>query len=415
MLTDFQRILELARKYEPDMSRFLRDMIAIPSESCQEAAVIGRIKQEMEKAGFDKVEIDPMGNILGYIGHGRHVIAMDAHIDTVGVGNRDNWQYDPYKGHEDDEIIVGRGASDQEGGMAAMVYAGKIIKELGLEEDYTLVVVGSVQEEDCDGLCWQYIINEDELRPEFVVITEPTDGKIYRGQRGRMEIRVATKGVSCHGSAPERGDNAIYKMAPILNELRALHENLKADDFLGKGSLTVSEIFHTSPSRCAVADSCWISIDRRLTAGETGDYALQQIRNLPAVRAAKAEVAMYRYERPSYTGLVYPTECYFPTWVIEEGHPVCSTLADAFRGLFNKEPQVDKWTFSTNGVSIMGRYGIPCIGFGPGHEDQAHAPDERTWKRELVRCAAVYAAVPAIYVREYAAKMPARTENLVKD
>lgn len=414
-MTDFQRILELARKYEPDMSQFLRDMIAIPSESCQEAKVIGRIRQEMEKVGFDKVEIDPMGNILGYIGHGSHVIAMDAHIDTVGVGNPENWQYDPYQGYADSEIIIGRGASDQEGGMASMVYAGKIIKELGLEDDYTLIVVGSVQEEDCDGLCWQYIINEDKIKPEFVVITEPTDGKIYRGQRGRMEIRVVTQGVSCHGSAPERGDNAIYKMAPILNELRALHENLKDDAFLGKGSLTVSEIFHTSPSRCAVADSCWISIDRRLTAGETGEYAIQQIRNLPSVKAANAEVSMYRYERPSYTGLVYPTECYFPTWVIEAEHPVCSTLVDAFRGLFNKDPKVDKWTFSTNGVSIMGRYGIPCIGFGPGHEDQAHAPNERTWKRELIHCAAVYASIPMVYVGEYAAKMPNQTENLVKD
>lgn len=165
-----------------------------------------------------------MGNILGYIGKGRHLIAMDAHIDTVGVGNPENWRYDPYRGYEDEEIIVGRGASEQEGGMAAMVYAGKIIKDLSLLDDYTLVMVGSVQEEDCDGLCWQYIINEDKLRPEFVVLTEPTDGRIHRGQRGRMEIKVLAKGVSCHGSAPERGDNAIYKMAPILLELRALNE-----------------------------------------------------------------------------------------------------------------------------------------------------------------------------------------------
>ena len=413
MKLEFEKILELAKKYEPDISKFLRDMIAIPSESCQEEKVILRIKEEMEKVGFDKVEIDPMGNILGYIGHGQHIIAMDAHIDTVGVGNPENWQYDPYQGYEDAEIIIGRGASDQEGGMASMVYAGKIIKELGLESDYTLVMVGSVQEEDCDGLCWQYIIQEDKLKPEFVVSTEPTDGKIYRGQRGRMEIKVKTTGISCHGSAPERGDNAIYKMGPILSDLKALHENLTDHDFLGKGSLTVSEIFHTSPSRCAVADSCWLSIDRRLTAGETGQYAIQQIKNLPSVKAANAEVSMYTYERPAYTGLVYPTECYFPTWLIENEHPVCHTLVDAYQGLFKDAPKVDKWTFSTNGVSIMGRFGIPCIGFGPGHEDQAHAPNERTWKQELVDCAAMYAAIPLIYTQKYADKMTRETKNLV--
>lgn len=410
----FANVRTLAEQLQPEIARFLRDLIAIPGESCGEEEVILRIKAEMEMVGFDRVEIDPMGNILGFIGKGKHLIAMDAHIDTVGIGNPENWEYDPYQGYEDDEIIIGRGASDQLGGMASMVYAGKIIKELGLEDDYTLVVVGSVQEEDCDGLCWQYIINEDQLRPEFVVITEPTDGKIYRGQRGRMEIKVTTQGISCHGSAPERGDNAIYKMAPILTELRALHENLLDHDFLGKGSLTVSEIFHTSPSRCAVADSCWISIDRRLTAGEDAEMALRQIRNLPAVKAGEAQVAMYTYERPSYTGLVYPTDAYFPTWLIESRHPVCSTLESAYSGLFNQKPVVDKWTFSTNGVSIMGRYGIPCIGFGPGHEDQAHAPNERTWKKELVAATAMYAMIPLIYVREYVTQMPENTANLVK-
>ena len=114
-----------------------------------------------------------------------------------------------------------------------------------------LLVTGTVQEEDCDGLCWQYIIEQSKIRPEFVVSTEPTDCQIYRGQRGRMEIRVDVQGISCHGSAPERGDNAIFKMGPILNELKELSNHLGNDDFLGKGTLTVSEIFFTSPSRCA--------------------------------------------------------------------------------------------------------------------------------------------------------------------
>jgi putative selenium metabolism hydrolase len=395
-----EEILKLAEKYKPEMTKFLRDMISIPSESCDEEKVVLRIKEEMEKVGFDKVEIDPMGNILGYIGHGKHVIAMDAHIDTVGIGDKNLWNYDPYIGMEEEDVILGRGGSDQEGGMASMVYAGKIIKELGLEDDYTLIVVGSVQEEDCDGLCWQYIVNESKIKPEFVVITEPTSCNIYRGHRGRMEIKVTAHGISCHGSAPERGVNAIFKMAPLLNELQALNERLIDNAFLGKGTLTVSEIFFTSPSRCAVADSCTVSIDRRLTDGESWEYAVQQIKDLPAVIAAGAEVEMYTYERPSYTGLVYPTECYFPTWVLPEDHAACQTMVKSYKDLFNCEPKVDKWTFSTNAVSIMGRYGIPCVGMGPGHEDQAHAPNEKTWKSELVKCAAMYALIPITYVNE---------------
>jgi len=262
MNVDFQKVLRKAEEYKGDISRFLRDMIAIPSESCHEGRVIERIREEMQKVNFDKIEIDKMGNIIGTIGHGKHIIAMDAHIDTVGIGDKDLWQYDPYKGYEDMEVIIGRGGSDQKGGMASMIYAAKIIKELDMEDDYTLLITGTVQEEDCDGLCWQYMINEDKIQPEFVVITEATSCNIYRGHRGRMEIKLVTHGLSCHGSAPERGDNAIYKMAPIINDLNDLNEILHYDDFLGKGTLTVSEIFFTSPSRCAVADSCTISIDR---------------------------------------------------------------------------------------------------------------------------------------------------------
>lgn len=399
-MIDFETVLQLARQYRQPMSQFLRDLVAIPGTSGQEAQVVQRIKAEMELAGFDQVRIDPMGNILGTIGHGRQLIAMDAHIDTVGVGNARLWNHDPFIGYEDDEVIVGRGASDQKGGMAAMVYAGRMIKDLKLEGDYTLLVVGSVQEEDCDGLCWQYLIQEEQIRPAFVVITEPTSCAIYRGQRGRMEIKVSVQGLSCHGSAPERGDNAIYKMAAILLELQDLNNRLAAHPFLGKGSLTVSEIFFTSPSRCAVADSCWISIDRRLIPGEDLDFALAQISELPAVRKAAAEVSVYDYSQPSYTGLVYPTDCFFPAWILDEAHPACQTLKAAYKSLFRQEPLIDKWTFSTNGVSIMGRHGIPCIGFGPGHEDQAHAPDEKTWKDELVQAAAMYAVIPALYAGE---------------
>ena len=396
---DFKAIKLQAEGYEKNMTKFLRDLIAIPGESCGEKGVINRIAKEMEMLGFDKVEIDGMGNILGYMGTGETLIGYDAHIDTVGLGELSNWDFDPYKGYETEEEIGGRGASDQLGGIVSATYGVKIMKDLGLLSDkYTVLVTGTVQEEDCDGLCWQYIYNEDKVKPEFVVITEPTNGNIYRGQRGRMEIRVEVKGISCHGSAPERGDNAIYKMADILQEIRVLNDNLHYDEFLGKGTVTVSEIFFNSPSRCAVADMCAISLDRRLTDGETYQSALEEVSNLPFVKKYKAEVSMYKYERPSYTELVYPTDCYFPTWVIPEDAPATKAMVEAYKGMYG-EPKVDKWTFSTNGVSIMGRFGIPCIGFGPGKEEEAHAPNEKTWKADLVRCAAVYAAMPTIYCK----------------
>ena len=449
---NYDKIKAAAESCREGMSAFLRAMISHPSESCEEKEVVACIKAEMEKLNFDKVEVDGLGNIIGWMGQGGKIIAIDSHIDTVGVGNRDNWTADPYQGWEDDAIIYGRGGSDQEGGMASAVYGAKIMKDLGLIPDgYKIMVVGSVQEEDCDGMCWQYIVNKyfqgsEDARSkiEFVISTEPTDGGIYRGHRGRMEIRVDVKGVSCHGSAPERGDNAIYKMADILQDVRALNEN-PADDtvavkglvkmldpkfnpehyedarFLGRGTCTTSQIFYTSPSRCAVADSCSISIDRRMTAGETWDSCLQEIRDLPAVKkyGDDVKVSMYMYDRPAWTGTVYETEAYFPTWINKESAAHVQALVDAHHALFGAErlghadpdpardamhlrrrPLTDKWTFSTNGVAIQGRYGIPCVGFGPGAESQAHAPNEITWKDDLVRCAALYAAVPGLYKEE---------------
>ena len=396
---DFNAIKKAAQGYEKDMTKFLREIVVLPGESCGEEGHIRRIEKEMKDLGFDKVQIDPMGNVMGWMGNGKTLIAFDAHIDTVGIGEKSNWKFDPYQGYENETEIGGRGTSDQLGGIVSAVYGAKIMKDLGLLSDkYTVLVTGTVQEEDCDGLCWQYIVNEDKVRPEFVVITEPTDGNIYRGQRGRMEIRVEVKGVSCHGSAPERGDNAIYKMADIIQEVRALNDRLHYDPFLGKGTLAVSQSFYNSPSRCAVADMSAISIDRRLTDGETWEGALEEIRALPSVKKYNAEVTMYKYDRPSWTNLVYPTECYFPTWVLPADHPATRAMVESFKGMYG-EPKVDKWTFSTNGVSIMGRYGIPCIGFGPGKEAQAHAPNEITWKADLVKCAAVYAALPTIYCK----------------
>ena len=441
---DFEAIKKAAQAYGPDMTRFLRDMIAIPSESCEEKGVAHRIAEEMKKLGYDKVEFDALGNVIGWMGTGDKIIALDSHIDTVGIGNIENWEADPYQGYETDEVIYGRGGSDQEGGMAAAAYGTKIMKDLGLiPAGYKIMVVGSVQEEDCDGMCWQSIVNEYFNGPEdarnqveFVISTEPTDGGIYRGHRGRMEIRVDMHGVSCHGSAPERGDNAIYKMADIIADVRALNNNgcdestdikglVKMLDpkynpehyedarFLGRGTCTVSQIFYTRPRRCAVADSCAISIDRRMTAGETWESCLDEIRNLPAAKkyGDDVKVSMYMYDRPSWTSEVYETEAYFPTWINKETAPHVKALVDAHKAMFGDErigcepsmdkrtgrPLCDKWTFSTNCVSIQGRYGIPCVGFGPGAESQAHAPNEVTYKDDLVTAAAMYVAALNLY------------------
>ncbi|HEY5595739.1 MAG TPA: YgeY family selenium metabolism-linked hydrolase, partial [Candidatus Bipolaricaulota bacterium] len=393
-----QAVHQAAQHYEPHMVGFLRELIAIPSESAREKAVIERIRAEMQAVGFDEVRVDGMGNLLGRIGNGKTVVAIDTHVDTVGIGNRDEWQRNPYAGALENGIIYGRGASDQKGPMASMVYAGRMIKELDLLDDYTLYIVASVQEEDCDGLCWQYLIREDGLRPDVVLISEPTNLNVYRGHRGRVEIEVTTRGKSCHASAPERGVNAVCNMVPIISEIQQLNERLAADPFLGKGTVAVTHIGCQTPSLNAIPPQCSIYLDRRLTLGEDKQTAVRQVEEAVQRSGMEAAVSVPTYRRPSYTGLVYPTEKYFPPWVLEEDHPAVQSAVDAYQTLFNAQPHVGRWVFSTNAVSITGMFAVPSVGFGPGDEIYAHTVDEQMPVEHLVKAAAFYASFPTHFV-----------------
>jgi putative selenium metabolism hydrolase len=392
----YSRIATRARELEVETANFLMDMVRVPSFSGTEKEVIQVIKTEMEKVGFDEVRVDGLGNVIGRIGSGSRIIAFDAHIDTVYPGDLSLWDFDPFTPKIENGQVWGRGTVDQEGGMASMVTAGKIIQELGLNDQFTLLFTGTVMEEDCDGLCWTYLINEEKIRPELVVITEPTNMNIYRGHRGRMEMQVQVKGLSCHGSAPERGDNAIYKISRIALEIEKLHERLAVDPFLGKGSICVSQVFFTGPSQCAVPDSATISLDRRLTLGETKDSAVAEVKDA-ATRAGypEAEVNILEYREPAYTGLVYPMEKYYPTWVLSEDSPWLAQAKEAYQLALGKAPFVDKWTFSTNAIAIAGLEGIPCIGLGPGNEVLAHFPNEHCPVEHLSGASAFYASLVA--------------------
>jgi putative selenium metabolism hydrolase len=392
----YDLIRKRAKAMGKDTVRFLSDLIRTQSFSSREKNVIAVIKKEMQAIGFDGIRIDGLGNIIGRIGRGKRVIAFDGHVDTVYPGDLSAWKFDPFKPFVKAGKIWGRGAVDQKGGVATMIHAGKLIKELGLNDEFTVLFTATVMEEDCDGLCWQYLLNIGKLKPELVVITEPTNMNIYRGHRGRMEIRVEVKGKSCHGSAPERGDNAIYKIARIALEIEKLNKRLKNDPFLGKGTVTVSEVKSSSPSLCAVADEAGIHLDRRLTYGETKASAIAEVKDA-AKRAGYPDAKVYvlTYAEAAYTGKVYPTEKYYPTWALEEKSPYLKDAVAAYAGVLGKRPLVDKWTFSTNGIATAGLKGIPTFGLGPGNEIYAHAANEACPVEHLSGAVAFYAALVA--------------------
>jgi putative selenium metabolism hydrolase len=385
----YLKINKLSERYRDYTASNLSKLVQIKSLSTQEKNVQTELKRQMEEAGFDEVKIDGLGNVIGRIGKGKRILAIDGHMDTVDIGNIGNWSFDPLGGEIRNGFVYGRGSVDQKGGPAAFVTAGRMLKELGFNEDLTIYFVGSVIEEDCDGLCWKYIVEEDKIRPDFVISTEPTNLNVYRGQRGRMEMEVHFYGVSSHGSAPERGKNAIYMASEVALEIEKLNEKLRQDDFLGKGSITISEIISKSPSLCAVSDYARIHIDRRLTTGENKEIAIKEIEEL--IKGYDAKVEMLNYSEKAFTGIEYGMEKYYPTWTIPVDHELVRTGVNTYKELFDNEPVVDKWTFSTNGIMTCGVYGIPTIGFGPGNEILAHAPDEKVPVDDLVKASAFYA------------------------
>jgi putative selenium metabolism hydrolase len=391
-------MLDAVKKYEADMVKFARDLVATPGFSCTEEKVAKRIAAEMKKVGFDKVTIDKMGNVIGFLGNGPRKIMYDAHIDTVGIGDPKAWKWDPFKGKFEKGVIYGRGATDQKLSMVSMVYAAKLIKELRLEGNYTYIAVGSCMEEDCDGLPLLHIINKEKIKPDYVVLTEPTNLQVYRGHRGRMEIKVVTKGRSCHASAPERGDNAVVKMSDIVKEITALNAKLKDDKFLGKGTVAVTCIECKTPSLNAVPDECTVYLDRRLTKGETMDSSVREIKALPAVKKAGAQVEVLEYTAKAWTGLEVGQEKYYPTWVLEEKHELVQAGLKAAELVHDKKQKADKWVFSTNGVASAGRLNIPTIGFGPSNEIYAHTINEQMKVEDLLKAAVFYAALPEYLV-----------------
>jgi putative selenium metabolism hydrolase len=390
--------LETAREHEREIVAFLRDLIAIPAESRQERDRCHRVHAELETLGFDEVFFDGLGTVVGRIGDGDLSVLMDGHIDCVGVGDSDSWDFDPFDGKLEAGSVWGRGAVDELPAIAAMAYGAKMLKDRGLPKGITLYLSASVMEEECDGACMLHLIEKHGVRPDVVILGEPTDLDVYRGHRGRLEATITTRGVSAHGAHAQRGVNALYKMAPIIADVERLNGRLAHDEFLGAGSVIVSHIRCTTPSLNAVPDSATITLDRRLTVGETVDSALAELAGLPSL--GDAEVELLHYRGRGWNGATVEQEKYYPTWVLDEDHTLVQAVAEAAEAVLGRRPAISRWSFSTNGVATMGRLGIPTVGFAPGREELAHTTEERVNIDDLVTATAVYSLIPEVLANE---------------
>lgn len=392
-------VTSLAKEAAPRCIEFLHDLVTVPSPSRSERLACERVMREMELLGYRDVHIDDMGNVLGRVGSGPRVLAFDAHIDTVGISNPTLWRYDPFRGIVTGGTLFGRGASDQKGGLASVVHGAALADQIGLPSDITVWITATVNGEDCVGLAWQYILNETPLRPEAVVIAMPSHLGVCHGQRGRMEVEIATSGVSTHGSQPDRGKNAIYAMMPVIEGLERLHRELTVDhQMLGRGSLAVTGITSQSPSLTAIPDGCVIHVDRRLTIGETADEALAQIRAVSKAASESAEVRLLHYGLPSWRGFTYPTDKVFPAWETPVTGAAVRAAMTTAESVLGRKPRVHRSAFSSNGCSTAGIYGIPTVGFGPADELHSHTVNDQIPLAQIEPAMAFFAMFPQVYL-----------------
>jgi len=385
-------MFELSPQDQHGLTSFLQDMVRTPSFSCQEKDVADRLEAEMRTAGFDEVWTDRIGNVVGRIGPGTGPrLLYNGHMDTIGVGDPGAWTHDPFGAEIDDGLLYGRGAADMKGALASLVYGAKALKDSGAKLAGDLYVVGVVQEEPCEGYAMRVLVEEEGLRPDWVVLAEPTNLRVTRGHRGRMEMRVTVRGRSSHASMPHLGENAIYGAARIVFSLELLADMLAEDPFLGKGTLAVTRIENTAGSKNVIPDSCTFIIDRRLTLGETEAKALAEVESIIVRENVHAKVSLAEFDYASYTGYRCRDVEHYPAWVVSENHILVQATARAVRKATGERPPIGKWDFSTDGVYTMGVAGIPTVGMGPGEETQAHTADECIRLADCYTAAQIYA------------------------
>ncbi len=372
---------------------FLKELCAIPSYDSQIRAVGERAEAEMKKLGFDEVWWDRMGNIVGRIGDGPKKLLYDSHIDTVGIGAIEEWEWDPFKGKEENGVFFARGACDEKGSTPGMIYGLALAKELGLLEGFTGYYFGNMEEWN-DGIAPHALVEVEGLRPDFVVIGEPTKMQVYRGHKGRVEMQVVARGKSAHAASNFLGDNAIYKMLPIIDKISKLEPELGDDPFLGHGRITVSDMHVKTPSINAVPNEALIYIDRRITFGEEPQAELARIKGLIGDRT-DMDASILIYDVPSYTGFVFPLDKIYPAWALPEDNPYVQAGVKSGEALWGSMP-TGKWDFSTNGTYWCGKAGIPSIGFGPGDEIHAHTVIDQVPLEDVVRSTEWYALLPGM-------------------
>ena len=385
------KVIKLADSLSPDIINFAQQLIRTSSFTGHEGNLAKLVMSKMVELDYDHVSVDSFGNVIGIVGDGPTGILFDSHMDTVGVNHPEEWRHDPFGAEIIDGKLYGRGSVDMKSALATAVFAGHIVKQLGLQKGKTLYITASVMEEDYDGEAVYSMCRQLESLPDYVVICEPSGLDLALGHKGRAMLKVTSKGVSAHGSAPEKGVNAIYKMGPILQRVEALN-NAMMRQGNGTGSIALTKISSSSESLNAIPTQCEVYLDRRLVIGEDKADISEEMNTL--LEGTDASWEVYDKRGKSYTGVPVVLHSFLPSWEISPDNVLTKACAKTFKIVFKREPRLIKWDFCTNGVATAGRLNIPTIGFGPGDSKKAHTVDECCEISQIAAAVDFYSLLP---------------------
>lgn len=370
-----------------EMLTFLQKAIQTQSYSDEEGPLAELIKEEMQRIGYDEAFIDSTGNVVGKIGNGPNIIHFDSHMDTVRVNDAEHWKVPPFSGEIIDGYIWGRGSVDMKSALCASIYAAAVAKDLGYIKDKTIYVTGTVCEEYCDGENLKHLYKELSLKPNYCIICEPSNNVITLGHKGKAQINITTHGISAHGSAPEKGVNAVYEMAEIISRVDKLNKSLYKEN-CSHGTVVLSDISCISASLNAVPSECSIYLDRRLAIDETLEQVKREMDSLIEGKNASWKVGTLHHT--SWTGKSLNYEPMHDPWKIEKDHILTEKLIQAYENIYGYEPKsYDFWDFGTNAITPVSM-GIPTIGFGPGEYKLAHMRDERCSISQIQEALEIY-------------------------
>lgn len=335
---------------------------------------------------------------------GMQILAYNAHIDVVEADAPEKWQTPPFQASRRDGRIYGRGTCDMKGALAAMATALLLVKQLDSELKRNCLVLGCfvTEEEAGEGLAFKELCEEFALQPDMVLLGEPSQMQIARGQRGKLEFHVETRGKTAHTSVPEVGDNAAYKMARVLMAIERLDEaernrhGLEAEQILKRNTLVATSIQSWPASRSFVPDRARIHVTARTALNS--DLSVLSARLQSCKDWPEAEIVPVVYRGLSYTGKSSDWPSDHPAWETSREHCFFQTLKELYAEILQREAKDKIWPFSTDGVYSAGMAKIPTLGLGPGLESCAHIIDEWVAETQLKEALQIYAALPFAFI-----------------